>query len=205
MVSHHVRDIFHRNLLGRLHEEGESFAAVVTHGVFDVVVCVAGHKIAVFVLECEFAVAEDVECRPCAGFAASHPAEIKGCVCVAKTEFAVFSAEIAHFPCKGNHVRGIEAVFRVIERECADSRLVGMCADISVRHPAGHPDYSLADIFPVFFLVALADEVHYPYFILVGDREGFSGGIVAVCVGEVHDYLDGFACRPCPLQCYIDE
>ena len=160
MVTHHVRYILDTDLARRLHEERESLCLVVSHCIVDIVVSILGNDVSVLVLECELAVAEDVECSPGTCLAASHSAEIKRCICVAEAELLVLSAEISLFACECDDVRCVHAVFRVVEREGADAGLVCMGADVSVRDTACNP-------YDTLVVRTLSDKVHHPDLLLV--------------------------------------
>ena len=135
-----------------------------THRIVDIVICILGDHVPVLVFECELSVAEDVECRPCTCLAGPHSAEIERCICVTEAEIHVLAAEISLFACKCDHIRSIEAVLRIIQREGADARLVGVCTDVSVRHPACDP-------YDALVVRSLSYKVHDPDFVLVGYRE----------------------------------
>ena len=88
----------------------------------------------------------------------------------------------------------VEAVLGIVERESRDARLVGVCRNVSVGNAASYPDDALAGVVTLGIeLAALADQLHDPGFVPVGDREGFAARSVAVGVGQIHDDPDRFA------------
>ena len=198
MVSHRVCDVLETYLAGRLHEEREALRGVVAHCIFNIVHCRAGHFLAVFIDEGEIAVAEAVEGGPGTALAAPHRPEIQRSIGVAEAEVGILSAVPAPFPCEADHVRGIDAVFRVVQREGADAGLVRVGADISVRHPACHPEQTFA-------VRPLAYEVHYPHFVLVGNGEGFAFRSIAVLVCQSGYEFYGLPCARTSLEGYVNE
>ena len=71
----------------------------------------------------------------------------------------------------------IEPVLGIVEREGGDPAHVGVGGDASLGNPGGDPDDPL-DAGP------LADQLHDPGFVLVGDREGLAGAAVAVFLAQ---------------------
>ena len=171
MVSHRVSHILHRDFLRRFHKQRESLRFVISHRIVDVVVGVPCHFLAIFINESKLALTEDVKCRPSPGLAGPHSAEIERCVCVAETEILVLSVKPTHLSGECNHIRSIETILRVVERKSADACLICVCTDISVRHPACHPDNAFSHILSIHHFRSLSDEVHHPYFLLVGNGE----------------------------------
>ncbi len=139
MVPHNVGYILDSDLLGRLDPQRKPVVRVISHRIVKIVLCVSGGKIAIVVLECETALAEDVECAPDSGLASPQCAEIGRTISIAEAEFAVISAEPSLFAGELYHVVGVKTVFRIVERECFYTRLVRVAADISVRDSQGNP------------------------------------------------------------------
>ena len=153
----------------------------------------------------ELTVAEDVEGAPGSCVATSDGSEIGRAVSCAEVEVLVLAVEVAFLSREGDHVRGVEAVLRVVQREGLDAGLVGVRADVTVRNPHGHPHESLADVLSVLHLAALSDEVHYPGLVLVRYRECLAFGSISIFIGQIHDDLDRFPCRAGSLQGNVDE
>ena len=204
MVSHRVGDILHGNLSGRFHEKRHPVTEILAGDVVVVGRGRFGDGLAVLLVG-ELAVAEDVECAPSPCVAASDGAEISRAVGCAEVEVLVLAVKVALLPRERDHVRGIETVLRIVQRECLDACLVGVRADVAVRNPHSHPHESLADVLSVLHLAAFADEIHYPGLVLVRYRECLTFGRVAIFIGQIHDDLDGLPCRAGSLQCDVDE
>ena len=163
MVAHHISHFLHADLLSGLDEEGHLVLPVVAHGEIQVLLglLVADHT-----------AAQDIERGPYPGLAASHAAEIYRSVCVAETELLVCTLEVTHLAGEVHHVLGIEPVLGVIEHDVVDTGLVGMGADVSVRYAGCGPYDTLVDVAALLVeLAALADELHDPHLVLVGDGE----------------------------------
>ena len=95
MVTHHIRNILYGHLLGRLDPERHPVVRIVAHRVVNIGIGVLGHQIALGLLECEPAVAQDIERAPDSGLASAQSAEVSRTICVAETELAVLAAEPA--------------------------------------------------------------------------------------------------------------
>ena len=95
MVTHHIRNILYRHLLGGLDPERHPVVRIVAHRVFNIGIGVLGHQIALGLLESEPAVAQDIERAPNPGLASAQSAEVSRTVRVAETELAVLAAEPA--------------------------------------------------------------------------------------------------------------
>ena len=186
MVTHHFGHILGSNLAGRLHEEGHLSGKVVPESILRPVGCWPRYFDAVLFIY-EYSVAEDVECAPCAGIAGARTPEIKRIVCFAEREFRIFSGKPSLLAGEGDDVRRIKAVLGIVQGKSGDPGLVGVCADISVRNPAGHPHYALV-------IRSLANEVHHPCLVLVGNREGLAFRRIAVAVRKGYYRVDGGTC-----------
>ena len=205
VVSHYIGHVLHAGLLAGEYEQGHIGLQVSSHYIVQIGVGVTGDGVAVLVVEREPAVREDVEGAPNAGVAAAHGAKICRAVGLLEAEFFVQALEITFAAGKGDNIRSIEAVLRVLEGEFADAGLVGMGADGAVRHAHGHPNDALLRVHAVAHVGALADELHNPGFVLVGDGEGFSLGGITVLVGQVHNYVNGLAGGFGALQGNVNE
>ena len=104
--------------------------------------------------------------RPHTAVAAAGGADVEHTVGFREVEVFIFPAEIAFLAGEGDHVFGIER-FGVFEREFMDSREVGVTADAVVGDAAGYP-------YRTFLVFSLADELHDPCFVGVGDAERFA-------------------------------
>ena len=164
MVTHHIGHVLDGNLAGRLHKERHFALEVISHRIVEPLACGAGNLLAGLVHIGEDAVAQDVEGGPGAGVAAAHGAKVKRAVSVAEREFLILAAEISLLAGEGDHVRGVEAVLRIVQGEPCDAGLVCVGADVSVRDAPCHPDNAL-------LLRALANQVHYPGLRAVGNGE----------------------------------
>ena len=91
----------------------------------------------------------------------------------------------------------IEAVLGIVLREGGDAGLVGVGRDVAVGNAAGHPDDAFAGVAALaVVLETLADQLHDPRFVGVGDRERFAARRVAVGVGQLGDHADQtLSCR----------
>ena len=198
VVAHHVGHILDADLARRLDEEGHLALQVVAHRIVQPVRSGRGDLLSGLVEVGELPVAKNVEGAPGPGVAGPRTAEVQGIVRVAEGEFSVLAGEVPHLAGEGDDIRRIEAVLGVIQREARDPGLVGVGADVAVGDAARHPDDAL-------LFLALADEIHHPDLVGVGDGETLALGRIAVLVGQGRDGLDGFARRPGPLQRDIDQ
>ena len=94
---------------------------------------------------------------------------------------------------------------RVVKRESADAGLVGVGADISVRHSAGHPDYAFVGVAAIHHTGSLSYEFHNPHLVPVGNRKALAFGIVSVFICKRDNYLYGFTCSSCSFQGDINK
>ena len=205
MVSHDIGHILDANLLAGEHEEGNVSLQVPAHHIVQIGVGVPGDGVTLLVVEGEPAIREDIVGAPGTGIATADGTKVYGAVGLLEAEVLVLTFEIALAAGEGNHIRGIEAVLRVVQGEFADTGLVGMGADGSVRNPHGHPDDTLLRVDAVAHVGSLANQLHDPGFVLVGYGEGLSLRGVAIFVGQVHNDLDGLAGRFGTLQGNVDE
>ena len=197
MVAHHVGHVLDRDLAGRFHEKRHFSVEVITHDIVEPLACGTGGFNPVLQIT-ELPVAEDVECAPGTGVAAAGPSEIEGIVGVAEAEILVLSAEIALFACEGNHIGGIQRVLRIVQGETCYAALVGVCADISVRHAARYPYYA-------FIIRAFAHKVHHPGLLRVGDGKTLSFRRISVSVCKIHYRGDSLTGRAGTLESDIYE
>ena len=204
MVSHRVGHILHGDLPGRFNEQRHPVAEILAGDVVVVGRGRLGDGLPVQLVG-ELSVAENVEGTPCPCVAAPYGTEIGGAVGGAEVEVLILAVEVAFLPREGNHVRGVEAVLRVVQREGLDACLVGVGADVAVRNPSGHPDESFADVLSVLHLATFADEIHYPCLVLVRYGECLPFGSVAIFIGQIDDDLDRFPCGAGPLQGDVDQ
>ena len=191
VVAHGVENGLGIDFGAGFHPEGHPVGHVVSHCIVRVLIHVVRYG---------------AEERPHAGIASAHRAEIGRSVGIAEAELLVRAVEIALFTGEGDHVGSVEAVLGIVERESRDARLVGVCRNVSVGNAASYPDDALAGVVTLGIeLAALADQLHDPGFVLVGDREGFAARSVAVGVGQIHDDPDRFAGSLGALQGDVDE
>ena len=94
---------------------------------------------------------------------------------------------------------------RVVKRESADAGLVGVGADISVRHSAGHPDYAFVGVPAIHHTGSLSYEFHNPHLVPVGNRKALAFGIVSVFICKRDNYLDCLTSACCSFQSYVDK
>ena len=186
VVAHAVEDRFGRHLRAGLHPQRHAVVLVVAHRVVGVSVHVVGHG---------------AEEGPHAGFAGAHGAEVERRIGVAEAEIGVRAVVVTHLTGERDHVRGVEAVLGIVLREGGDAGLVGVGRDIAVGNAARHPDDAFAGVPALFVeLAALADQLHDPRLVRVGDRERLAARRIAVGVGQLGDHADGLAGGPGPLQ-----
>ena len=79
-----------------------------------------------------------------------------------------------------------------------DAGLVSVGSDSVVGDADSHPGSA-------FLLRALADELHDPDLVLIGDSEGFAGAVVAVVTDKIRHDADGFTGARGALKGYVDE
>ena len=204
VVSHHVGDILDSEFPCRPDEKRHPVGKVLAGDVVVVVRSLLGHCHSVLLVG-EDSVTEGVEGAPSPGVTGADRAEVVRAVGCAEVEILIGAFVEAHLPCEGDDIRGIEAVLRIVEREGGDPGLVGVGADVAVRNPPGNPDHALAEILSVPEVHTLSDKVHNPGFIPVRNREAFALGGVTIFIDQVHDDLDGLACRTRPLEGDVDE
>ena len=186
VVAHAVEDCFGRHLRAGFHPQRHAVVLVVAHRVVGVSVHVVGHG---------------AEEGPHAGFAGAHGAEVERRIGVAEAEIGVRAVVVTHLTGERDHVRGVEAVLGIVLREGGDTGLVGVGRDIAVGNAACHPDDAFAGVPALFVeLAALADQLHDPRLVRVGDRERLAARRIAVGVGQLGDHADGLAGGPGPLQ-----
>ena len=191
MVAHAVEDHLGRHLRAGFHPQGHAVFGIVPHRIVHVFVHSVGHR------------AE--EC-PHAGLAASQRAEIGRGVGFAETEILVRAVVVTHLAGERHHVGRIEAVLGVVLREGRDTRLVGVRRDIAVGDAAGYPYDALAGVAALaVVLETLADQLHDPRFVGVGDRERLTARRVAVGVGQLGDHADGLTRGFGTLQGDVDQ
>ena len=143
---------------------------------------------------------------PHAGFAGAHGPEIEGCIGVAEAEIGVRTVVISHLAGERNHVGRVEAVFGIVLRKGGDAGLVGVGRDIAVGNAAGHPYDALPGVAALaVVLETLADQLHDPRLVGIGDRERFAARRIAVGVGQVNDYADRLAGGLGALQRDVDQ
>ncbi len=81
-----------------------------------------------------------------------------------------------------------------------------MARDIAVGDAACDPHDAAAGVAaPAVVREALADQLHDPRLVAVGDRERFAARGVAVGVGQLDDCADGLACRAGALERDVDQ
>ena len=112
--------------------EGSTFV-VVTHSVLDVAyrhrlrrLCIKRHRflaLTLYIWQVLLAhtFAEHVIETPYTGFASTQATEVERTICIGKAEVLVQAIEVSLFLGKGNDIRGIKAVFLVVQRELMDT------------------------------------------------------------------------------------
>ena len=196
VVAHHVGHVLGADLARRLHEQRHLAAEFVAHRIIDPVRSRRADEGSVLLVG-EGPVAQYVECRPSPCIAGPGAREVERIVGIAEAEILVLALVPALAACEVYHVRRVEAVLRVIEREAGDAALVRVGAYVSVRHPARYPYYAL--------FLTLADEVHDPRLLGIRDGEGLAFGRVAVGIRQLHDSADGLARGAGTLQGHVDQ
>ena len=190
VIPHAVEELFRRDFIRRLYPQRHSVRGIVTERIIEVSVhvgCNASEK------------------APHTRFAGPHGAEIERRIGIGEAEIFIRPVEITLFPGKGDHVGGIEAILRIVQRELGDAGLIGMSRHISVGNAAGDPDDSFADVLSLPYFASLADQLHDPGLLGICDRERFAAGVVAVLVGQIDDDANRLACGASPLQRDIDQ
>ena len=191
VVAHAVEERLGRHLRAGLDPQRHAVVLVVAHRVVGVSVHVVGHG---------------AEEGPHAGFAGAHAAEVERRVGVREAEIGVRAVVVTHFTGERDHVRGVEAVLGIVLREGGDAGLVGVGRDVAVGNAAGHPDDAFAGVAALaVVLETLADQLHDPRLVGVGDRERLAARRVAVGVGQLGDHADGLTCGFGTLQGDVDQ
>ena len=80
-----------------------------------------------------------------------------------------------------------------------------MHADITFRDAECYPNGSFIHIVAVHHLDALADQLHVPYLVRIGDRKRFAARAITVGVHQVAHHPDRFARGFGPLQGRINQ
>ena len=140
---------------------------------------------------------EAAEEAPHAGVAAAAGADGVVLEGVGEAEVGVLALEVAAPLGERDEVLGIFHVVLILEVDLAYAGLVGVAGDGLVGDADGDPDGAL--------LGALADHLHDPDLVGVGDGEALAGGGVAVLVHQVGHDVDGLAGGPGALQGDVDE
>ena len=191
MVAHAVEDHLGRHLRAGFHPQGHAVFGIVPHRIVHVFVHSVGHR------------AE--EC-PHAGLAASQRAEIGRGVGFAETEILVRAVVVTHLAGERRHVGRIEAVVGIVEREGRDARLIGMARHITVGNAARHPHDSLAGVAALAVrFETLADHLHDPRLVRIGDRKRLAFRRIAVGIGQIGHHADRLARRAGALQRDVDH
>ena len=148
MVAHHPLHVVDANLTVGLHPQRESLALAVHH-----VWKIGIHP-----------VGEAVEIAPDTAVTATCGSSVELSIGKRETKILVLTLVVAHLAGEVDDIGRIDGVFLIVEREFVDARMVGMTRDAIVGDAACHPDSAL-------LLAALADELHDPSLLRVGDRE----------------------------------
>ena len=191
VVAHAVEERLGRHLRAGLHPQRHAVLLVVAHRIVHIPVHIVGYG---------------AEERPHAGFAGAQGSEIERSIGVAETEVLVRTFVITHLTGERNHVGRRETVFGVVLREGRDAGLVGVRRNIAVGNAAGHPDDAFAGVAALaVVLETLADQLHDPHLVGIGDRERLAARRVAVGVGQLGDHADGLTRGFGTLQGDVDQ
>ena len=172
MVAHHVLYVLHAQGLFGLHTKGHGGGTAFAHSIT---------QIGLHVFGCP-----TVEEAPHTGFTETLRSEIGGRISGLERELLILTVEIALFASKGNDILAVDAIFLVLERELADTALVGVRRDAIVRNADSHPYGTLA-------ARTLANHFKNPHLIGVGNGETLTVGTISVLFHQLAHYLDGLA------------
>ncbi|OPZ66252.1 MAG: hypothetical protein BWY83_02932 [bacterium ADurb.Bin478] len=126
------------------------------------------------------------EHRPDPRFAEPHGVKGERRIGVAKTEIRILAGIIVLLPGERDHIRRIEAIEFVVQRESPDARLVGMAADGAIRNTLRHPYGALA-------ARTFADHLHDPNLLWIGDGKGLAAAAIAVLCHQIGHHFDGLS------------
>ena len=129
VVTHSVENDLWRDLLTWLNPQRHTVFGVVAHSVVGIGV---------------HTVSNGAEEAPYTSLATTQCAEVGRCVGVAEAELLVATRVETLLASEGDYILGVEAVLRIVERECRDTSLVGVCAYVAVRNAACNPYDTLA-------------------------------------------------------------
>ena len=182
MVAHGLFHILHGEFARGLDVEGE--------GVVDLAVDVGE-----VLVHGRVVLAEE---GPHAGIAGPQGAEVGGIIGLGKAEILVQPVEIAHLAGKRNDIGRIEAVLLVFQRELVNAGIVGVTGNAVVGDTHGYPHGTPAPR-------ALADEVHDPGLVGVGNGEGLATAAIAIFLDQAGHHLDGLAGGLGPFESQLHE
>ena len=191
MVAHGIEHLLGRDLFRRFHPQRHPVGGIVPHRVVGIGVHSVGHA---------------AEKTPHAGFAGTQCREIGRRISVAETELRIRSLVVPHLAGERDHVGRIEAVVGIVEREGRDARLIGMARHITVGNAARHPHDSLAGVATLAVrFETLADHLHDPRLVRIGDRKRLAFRRIAVGIGQIGHHADRLARRAGALQRDVDH
>ena len=116
---------------------------------------------------------------------------------VSKREVLVLAREVAALAGEVEEVGRVHDVLLVFVVHLADAGLVGVARDGVVGDAHRYPHRT--------FLGSLADHLHHPELVFVGDRERFARRGVAVVLHEIGHYLDRLAGGLRPFERDLDQ
>ena len=129
MVTHSVKELLWRDLLGWFNPEWHLVLWIYTQSVVNILV----HSLS-----------KGAEEAPNASLAATHCTKIKWSVGVAEAEILVVTLKQTLLASKRDYILSVEAVLRVVEVDCSNTCLVCVSGDIAVRNAVCHPNNTLA-------------------------------------------------------------
>ena len=170
MVAHGVLHILHGNLAVGLHKQRHRSVRLTQYIRQELVAAVGKH----------------IEIAPYACLAIATGTEIERSVGIGKAEILVHTVKIALLACKGDDVGGVHTVLLVVHVELMNAALVGMSRDTIIGHADSHP-YGTAHT------GSLANHLHNPYFVGVGNGKGLATAVIAVFLHQLRHHLNGLA------------
>ena len=170
MVAHGVLHILHGNLAVGLHKQRHRSVRLTQYIRQELVAAVGKH----------------IEIAPYACLAIATGTEIERSIGIGKAEILVHTVKIALLACKGDDIGGVHTVLLVVHVELMNAALVGMSGDTIIGHADSYP-YGTAHT------GSLANHLHNPYFVGVGDGEGLATAVIAIFLHQFRHHFDGLA------------
>ena len=183
MITHCSLYILYRQFTIRLDIEWHRFFRRITFDEIRVLI----HRLVILAEE-----------RPDTGFTATQCTEIVRTISLSKTEFIVFSFEIALLSCKRNYIWRIKTILLVIKRNLLNARLIGMCCNAIVWNTDSYPNCT-------FVANPFTDHFHDPSLVLIRNGKGFSTTIIAIFFHQICHDLNGLSSSLRTLQRHIDQ